>query len=227
MTLRALTVLAALCAGLLLVAACGGDEDDARSPVTTSTPAANATTSTDQPPAPNPGGAPAPSVPGAATPVTVPPLVDPEAIEAWAVETCATLEAWTAAIDAAESAEAVDGGPASLPLEERIARSARLSAAERAASEAAATAMREKLPPFEVAEYADVVADQFEGRVAAVDDLEARLATATSVADFDAATAEYDAAVDQRNRVVTAASQFLPTEAVAALTSQSCGYLTR
>jgi len=227
-TLRIPAGLGALLAGAILFAACGEDAAT-RSPVTTRTPAAGATTPNATPAAPvNPGAARAPDLPGgAATPVTVPPLIDPEAIEAWAVDTCVVLETWTVALERAEAAEAVVGGPASLPLDERLARSARLSAAERAESEAAAAALRAELPPFGIAEYHDAVADQFEARIVAVDALEARLAAVTSAAEFAAATAEYEATLDQRRRVVTAASQFLPSEAIAALTSGSCGYLTR
>lgn len=216
---------AALVAALaLVILACG----EGGSPEATATPTASSVagpgSAPDAPTAP-PSGAPG----SAATPdVSVPPLLNEAAIAAWAADTCAVLEQWTRAFEEAEAAEAVTGGPASLALAERRARSARLSVSEIESSTVAATALRASVAPFEVAEYHDLLAAQFEGRVAAVEALEARLDQVEDIAGLEAAGDEYKAALEQRRRVLTAASQFLPPEAVAGLTGGGpCGYLTR
>lgn len=161
--------------------------------------------------------------PAEATAVATP-VTSPAGFEAWARPICEIIEGWSQAI----AAVAEPGDPTQLAVEERKARSARISAVEIEASRRAVLLLSRVIPPPEAAEYQRAVSLQFAERAQLVEAIEPRIQQATTAAGIDALNREYQEGAELRRRTVTAASQFLPPDAIAALTgASSCGYLTR
>lgn len=197
-------ILAALLIGAALVAACSGGDDEASQGVTR-----------------RPGATTAPSATVTATPAGGPDqrtLRVPE----WAAEVCAAVDTFSTAAAASRS----DVDPATLSVEQRVARFRELTPPFIAVFEELEATLSGIRPPAEVQAFHDaLIAEAREAAAAYEQQLEA-MAVARSEADIAAANAATLAVLVRTERVVINAGVTLSSEALGEIyTATRCGRL--